>query len=65
MPIVNLTSTTEIKKVIKIHIKKSTGPDSVLGSCVIDVLLHPHDTLRKINLHKQLCSKKEYPQDHP
>lgn len=65
MPIINLTSTTDMKKIIKICIKKSTGPDSVLGICVIDVLLHPIETLCKINLHEQPCSKKEYPLVHP
>lgn len=50
-----------MKKIIKTHIRKSTGIDSVLGSCVIDVMLHPHETPCEINLHKLPCSKKEYP----
>lgn len=49
-----------MKQIIKMHIKKSTGPDSALGSCVIDVLLHPNETLYKINMHKLPCSKKEF-----
>lgn len=50
-----------MKKIIKTRIRKSTGIDSVLGSCVIDVMLHPHETPCEINLHKLPCSKEEYP----
>lgn len=61
MPIINLTSTTEMKKIIKIRIKKSTGPDSVLGNCVIDVLLHPHETLNKSTCTNILVVKRNIP----